>query len=83
MQALNSQFSHKLHSSDWFRNLLEDDARLEDLKETARLYFSEDDGSVTVNLIPAVIILGLLALGEDTRHVSRVSSDVTFVVNLV
>ena len=76
MQALNT---HTLHSSDWFRNLLEDDARLEDLKETARLYFSEDDGSVTVNLIPAVIILGLLALGEATRHVSRVSSDVTFV----
>ena len=52
---------------------MEDDARLEDLKETARLYFSEDDGSVTVNLIPAVIILGLLALGEATRHVSRVT----------
>ena len=83
MQALNTQFSLKLHSSDWFRNLLEDDARLEDLKETARLYFSEDDGSVTVNLIPAVIILGLLALGEDTGHASRVSSDVTFVVSLV
>ena len=83
MRALNTQFSLKLHSSDWFRNLLEDDARLEDLKETARLYFSEDDGSVTVNLIPAVIILGLLALGEATRHVSRVTSDVTFVDSLV
>ena len=46
---------------------------MEDLKETARLYFSEDDGSVTVNLIPAVIILGLLALGEATCNASRVT----------
>ena len=32
------------------------------MKETARLYFAGDD--VTVNLIPATIILLLLTLGE-------------------
>jgi len=45
---------------DWFRNLLEDQDRLDEMKETARIYFAGDD--VTVNLIPATIILLLLAL---------------------
>ena len=35
------------------------------MKETARLYFAGDD--VTVNLIPATIILLLLTLGEFVR----------------
>ena len=48
--------------SDWFRNLLEDQDRLDEMKETARIYFAGDD--VTVNLIPATIILLLLTLGE-------------------
>ena len=35
------------------------------MKETARLYFAGDD--VTVNLIPATIILLLLTLGEFVK----------------
>lgn len=35
---------------------------MDEMKETARLYFAGDD--VTVNLIPATIILLLLTLGE-------------------
>merc|ERR1712117_67009 len=37
-----------------------DQERLDEMKETARIYFAGDD--VTVNLIPATIILLLLAL---------------------
>ena len=49
--------------------MLEDEDRMEEMKDTARLYFSGDD--VTVNLIPAVIILLLLTLGELLPSIDR------------
>ena len=36
----------------------------DELKETARIYFTSPD--VTINLIWAVLILGLLGLGESS-----------------
>ena len=41
---------------------IEDDKLRSNVEETARIYFDDENSSTTVNLIPAIIILGLLLL---------------------
>merc|ERR1712004_608798 len=43
--------------------IIEDDNLRSNVEETARIYFDDENASTTVNLIPAIIILGLLLLG--------------------
>ena len=42
--------------------IIEDDNLRSNVEETARIYFDDENASTTVNLIPAIIILGLLLL---------------------
>ena len=42
--------------------VIEDDKLRSNVEETARIYFDDENSSTTVNLIPAIIILGLLLL---------------------
>merc|ERR1712029_55672 len=42
--------------------VIEDDKLRANVEETARIYFDDENSSTTVNLIPAIIILGLLLL---------------------
>ena len=42
--------------------IIEDDNLRSNVEETARIYFDDENSSTTVNLIPAIIILGLLLL---------------------
>merc|ERR1711988_737971 len=42
--------------------VIEDDNLRSNVEETARIYFDDENSSTTVNLIPAIIILGLLLL---------------------
>ena len=42
--------------------VIEDDKLRSNVEETARIYFDDENSSTTINLIPAIIILGLLLL---------------------
>ena len=42
--------------------VIEDENLRSNVEETARIYFDDENSSTTVNLIPAIIILGLLLL---------------------
>ena len=42
--------------------VIEDDQLRSNVEDTARIYFDDEKASTTVNLIPAIIILGLLLL---------------------
>merc|ERR1711862_210754 len=42
--------------------VIEDDKLRANVEETARIYFDDENASTTVNLIPAIIVLGLLLL---------------------
>ena len=42
--------------------VIEDDKLRSNVEETARIYFDDENSSTTINLIPAIIIIGLLLL---------------------
>merc|ERR1711988_825336 len=42
--------------------VIEDDNLRSNVEETARIYFDDENSSTTINLIPAIIILGLLLI---------------------
>merc|ERR1712029_3742 len=42
--------------------VIEDDKLRANVEETARIYFDDENASTTVNLIPAIIVLGILFL---------------------
>merc|ERR1719384_2055077 len=42
--------------------VIEDDKLRANVEETARIYFDDENSSTTVNLIPAIIVLGILFL---------------------
>merc|ERR1711879_107889 len=42
--------------------IIEDEKLRSSVEETARIYFDDENSSTTINLIPAIIILGLLLI---------------------
>ena len=42
--------------------VIEDDKLRANVEETARIYFDDENASTTINLIPAIIVLGILLL---------------------
>merc|ERR1711894_719018 len=51
--------------------IIEDDNLRSNVEETARIYFDDENASTTVNLIPAIIILGLLLLPASSSPASQ------------